>query len=133
MKSDMKHKKVALILSALIILLFVVCVGMLYFRTTHRDSMTAEIYLDGELIRQIDLSTVTSEYQFTVNDGSGGSNTITVRPGAIGITQADCPDKLCVHQGFMQNDLLPIVCLPHHLVIRIVPTDSAILTDAVTY
>lgn len=133
MKSAMKHKKTAWILSALILLLFVVCVSMLYFRTTHRDSMTAEIYLDGELIRQIDLSTVTSEYQFTVRDSSGGSNTITVRPGAIGITQADCPDKLCVHQGFMQDDLLPIVCLPHHLVIRVVPTDSVTLTDAVTY
>ena len=133
MKSDMKYKKTALILSALIILLFVVCVGMLYFRTTHHNSMTAEIYLYGKLIRQIDLTAVTSEYQFTLNDASGGSNTISVRPGAIGVTQADCPDKLCVHQGFMQDDLLPIVCLPHHLVIRIVPTDFAILTDAVTY
>lgn len=134
MNKSISYKKTAWFLSFLLLVLLAICVGMLFLRTMHRDAMTAEIYLGGELIQSIDLSRVTEEYTLSIIDpASGGSNTITVRPGSIGITQADCPDKLCVHQGFMQDDLLPIVCLPHHLVIRIVPTDSSNLTDAVTY
>ena len=32
---------------------------------------------------------------------------------------ADCPDKVCVDTGWIGNGAVPIVCLPHHLVIRI--------------
>ena len=34
--------------------------------------------------------------------------------------EADCPDQVCVRQGWVQDRTVPIVCLPHRLVIEIV-------------
>ena len=46
------------------------------------------------------------------NDGS--------KTGKIKIADASCPDKLCVNMGYISEPLMPITCLPNHLVIRIV-------------
>ena len=83
---------------------------------------------DGVLIREIDLSRVTEEYSFTVVSPDGGSNTVTVRPGAICVSDADCPDRVCVSQGWLTDQSVPIVCLPHRLSISLA---AAAETDAV--
>jgi len=79
----------------------------------------ADIYQDGRLLQSIPLHTVTEAYTFTITGDNGCENTIEVRPGSIGILSASCPDKLCVHQGFIDTSLLPITCLPNRLVIQV--------------
>lgn len=81
--------------------------------------LIAKIYQNGALIETIDLSQVTDGYSFQIDAKDGGYNTIEVRPDAIGMTDADCPDGLCVAMSFKDASLLPIVCLPHELVIEI--------------
>ncbi len=81
--------------------------------------LVARIYQDGVLIQSIPLSTVEDTYTFTVVGENGCRNEIEVRPGSIGILSADCPDKLCVNQGFINTSILPITCLPNHLVIQL--------------
>lgn len=78
----------------------------------------AEITQDGEVIRRIDLSRVARPETFTV-DGPAGTNTIEVEPGRIRVQSADCPDQICVHQGWIDNGVTPIVCLPNKLVITL--------------
>lgn len=82
-------------------------------------SLTAELYQDGVLIRELSLNKVEEPYTFTVEAQNGGFNTVEVRPGSIGIISADCPDQVCVHQGFIGSSLLPVTCLPNRLVIQI--------------
>lgn len=79
---------------------------------------TANIYLDGVCVESIDLSAVAEPYSFSVN-GPCGSNHITVEPGRICVSEADCPDQICIHQGWISDGVAPIVCLPNKLVIRI--------------
>ena len=45
--------------------------------------------------------------------------------GRIRVSQADCPDQVCVDQGWIADGTVPIVCLPHKLVIEIVGGGSA--------
>ena len=78
----------------------------------------ANIYLDGVCVRSIDLSAVTAPYSFPVETGEG-TNTVTVEPGRICVSEADCPDGVCVRMGWRSDSGAPIVCLPHRLVIRI--------------
>ena len=58
--------------------------------------------------------------------GSGKSVTaysimrILVEPGRIRVSQANCPDQVCVEMGAISDGTVPIVCLPHKLVIEIV-------------
>ena len=74
---------------------------------------------------------------FTVTGENGCVNEIEVRPGSIAIISADCPDKLCVHQGFISDSRLPITCLPNRLVIQLRPVSDSAETvaapDAVAY
>jgi hypothetical protein len=78
----------------------------------------AAVYLDGECIRRIDLDAVVLPYEFDV-ESEWGYNVIRVERGGIAVVEADCPDQICVHQGTIDNGAVPIVCMPHRLVIQI--------------
>ena len=98
----------------------------------HTGSRTlARIAVDGQVVREIDLAAVTSEASFAL-ETPGGANTIAVRPGGIRVLDADCPDQVCVNQGWLTGGQVPIVCLPHRLVITLVSGGSADALDAVT-
>lgn len=79
---------------------------------------TACIYSDGKLIKTVDLHSA-EEQSFTVNSADGGYNIITVKDGSISVTDADCPDRICVMTAPISDGIQPIVCMPHKLVIRI--------------
>lgn len=98
--------------------LFIVgCVAFLLLRGTGGGTV-AKVWLDGEIVRTIDLSAVASPYDFTV-ESELGTNTVHVEHGAISIAEADCRDQICVKQGDITTSAIPIVCMPHHLVIEI--------------
>ena len=82
------------------------------------DSRIARVELNGELLREIDLNAVTAPYEFEV-DAENGSNTVRVEHGRIAVTDADCPDKICVNTVYIENGVVPIVCLPHRLTVTI--------------
>lgn len=85
----------------------------------------------------IPLAEETESRTFTVEGDNGCVNEIEVRPGSIGIISADCPDKLCVGQGFISDTRLPITCLPNRLVIQLRPVSSGAedtaAPDIITY
>ena len=109
-------RKVICIIAVLCIVFFSLLGVVLVNRTTVAG--TACIYSNGKLIRTIDLSTA-DEQTFTVESANGGYNVITVKDGSIGVTDADCPDKICVKTEPISDGIQPIVCMPHKLVIRI--------------
>lgn len=82
----------------------------------HDRAVSAEIYSGGRLLRTIFLD---KDQEFTVEAPQGGYNTILIRGGKIAVTDADCPDGVCMGQGF-RNGGPPIVCLPNRLEIRFV-------------
>ena len=97
-----------------------------------KSGATAVIIQHGEVLREIDLSRVTEEYRFTVETGDGGVNSILVQPGRICVEEANCPDGICVMQGWLSDSALPIICMPHELVIEIKGAQSASGTDTAT-
>lgn len=105
-----------------IVVLLCVSVGIfayqVYLSNTVSDGVVAEIYLDGELVRKISLSDVDKPYTFEVEGGDGIVNVISVEKGRICVSSADCPDGLCVKQGWRSGGVTPIVCLPNRLVIN---------------
>ena len=67
----------------------------------------------------------------SVNDGNGGYNLIMINDGTVKVTDADCPDQLCVKQKQISQNGESIICLPHKLVVQIVSEEESDL-DAVT-
>ena len=56
-----------------------------------------------------------------------GHATVTIKDGKFSMTESDCPDKLCVRQGWIERGA--IVCLPNQIVVETVSKGGA---DAVT-
>ena len=90
--------------------------ALIAFLLKQSPSYTARIYQDGVLIKRLDLTNISEPYSIVV-ENDAGFNTIAVEPGRLCIVEADCPDGYCVRQGW-SNGRVPIVCLPHRLVIE---------------
>ena len=88
------------------------------------SGLIANIYMDGECVRSIDLGSLKETELFTVT-GPIGDNVIQAEPGRIRVTHADCPDQVCVHMGWLSEEsAMPIVCLPNKLVISLEDTPA---------
>lgn len=111
--------KTAKLILALLVLLAAGSAAFLVLRPAGEDHPVASITLDGRLMEEIDLTKVQEAYSFTVEGESGLTNTILVEPGRIRVDHADCPDQICVNQGFISDGTEPIVCLPNKLIIQI--------------
>ncbi len=129
-----KTSKIALLLSAILVILCFFSILILFLFPKQGRQYTAHIYVDGKLYESIPLYNITSPYSFTITTAHGHYNEIYVEQGSIRISSANCPDLLCVKQGPITNNLLPITCLPHHLVIELSPDNSsANQPDAITH
>ena len=56
---------------------------------------------------------------FTYEGVGGFTNTIVAEQGRIRVSEAGCPDQVCVNQGWISDGTVPIVCLPNKLIIEI--------------
>lgn len=81
------------------------------------DVNYVEIVQGNEILYRINLSKE-PDRTFRVEYPDGGWNDITIENSQIFISDGDCPDKTCVKTGKLRSENLPIVCLPHKLVIR---------------
>lgn len=130
MLTEQKKKQyrvfIILILAALCVAVFAVwMIGL----GRGKNARMATITYHGEVIEQIDLSSVRETRTFTVGE-PGAENTIQVSPDGIGVIAADCPDQICVGQGIRSHGPEPIVCLPHQLSIRFSENTAADQDDA---
>ncbi|MCM1190443.1 MAG: NusG domain II-containing protein [bacterium] len=132
MNEKNKTRRAAVLTGAFLLIL---CAASLWSVLSPRrpsSGCIADIYQDGKLIASIPLNDISEPHTFTVTGENGGENRVEVRPGSIGIVSADCPDKLCVRQGFVSSLGLPIVCLPNRLVIELRAADRDDI-DITTY
>lgn len=110
-----KNTKIIIIVLALLCVLGIVSFALL---KNLPSGTVAVISVDGEEYERIDLSAVKEAYDIEISTDFG-KNTVHVEPGAISVTSASCPDKVCVKQGRLSGGGVPIVCMPNRLVISI--------------
>ena len=96
----------------ILILALVCAAGLSAFllqRNADREAVIAVITVDGEEIQRVDLSRIKAAYDIPVVT-EYGSNTVHVEPGAISVTQADCPDHICAspqaQRGYRFSDAM---------------------------
>lgn len=128
------YKKTAVIISAVLLILAAASCLLLLHPQSPAEGYIAEIYQEGRLLYSIPLNQVSQPRILMIETENGGWNEIQILPGSIGVISADCPDKLCVHQGFVSDSGLPVICLPNRLVIQLRPdTTSPITPDIISY
>ena len=91
-----------------------------------KDGSYAVIKVDGKVIKTLDLNS--GETTIEVNGYQGGVNKVVINYGKVSMTEADCPDELCVKTGKISRVGETIVCLPHRVVVEIKgsPDDDSI-------
>lgn len=52
-------------------------------------------------------------------EGVGGYNELVIEGGEAYLSDADCPDKLCMKMGRISKEGQSIICLPHRVVVEI--------------
>lgn len=104
---------------ALLIGAVAVSAAVLLLQGRGTRASVARITRDGVLLEEIDLTKTQAPFSFLLEDGRG-RNLISVEQGRIRVSEADCPDQICVNQGWISDGTVPIVCLPHRLMIQIV-------------
>lgn len=82
-----------------------------------KDGSYAVIKVDGNVIKTLDLNS--GETTIEVNGYQGGVNKVVINDGKLSMTEADCPDELCVKTGKISRVGETIVCLPHRVVVEI--------------
>ncbi|MCR5707953.1 MAG: NusG domain II-containing protein [Ruminococcus sp.] len=112
-------KGVKICLAAATVIFVGAVAAMLYLRLPS-DSTWVAITQDGKTLYTFDLATFDDEQtqHIRIESPYGGYNIVEIGEGnTIRISEADCPDKTCVKTGEL-SDGVPIVCLPHKLVIK---------------
>jgi len=133
-EGEVARKNTTLLTSVFLLLLSVSSLIYLLWPRENTAGYIADIYSEGVLIKSIPLWELEESCSFLIENETGGINEIEARPGSIGILFANCPDKICVNQGFISNSSIPITCLPNRLVIQLRPaSEEERITDTVTY
>ena len=87
-----------------------------------KTGTAAEITVDGVTVATLPLNTDTT---YTVK-GVGGHNTVVVCGGKVTVTDANCPDKICVRHRAVSRAGESIICLPHRVVVTVIGTNEAV-------
>ncbi len=114
MKNINKH----IILGLLMLILISITASYLINQRYAGDNMVLEISKDGELIEQIDLSTVTNK-QIKITSQDGHYNTVEIKDGQARVKEADCPNQICVKTGWLSRPGHTSFCAPNRLMITI--------------
>ena len=99
--------------------LLIILGGFLFFRQEgEHKALQAEITVEGELCRRIELAGHKGKENIEINT-SRGRNIIQVEDESICVLEADCPDKVCVKTGRLEKAGDTAACLPHKLLLEV--------------
>ena len=112
-----KRNTIILVSAVVVVALAVVVFQMIFLK---KEGTYALVQVQQEQRYRLDLQ---KETELVVEDETG-FNKIKVKDGAIGVTEADCPDKVCVRTGYISKTGEVIACLPHELTVTISGADA---------
>ena len=112
----MKKRDIILILSVLLI----AAALFLVVELTKEDGAGVVVKVDGNKIAEYSLSE-NATYEL-----NGGTNILVIENGKAFLKDANCPDKLCVHQGKISRTGEVITCLPNKLTVTVYGAEESL-------
>ena len=116
----------------ILILIIILLAGgfwLIQYLNAGQKEAVLQIYQNGELIGEYELS---QPQTIPVTGIDDSYNLVLIEDGMVRVTDADCPDQLCMKQRSISRNGESIICLPHKLVLQIHAKEESTL-DAVTY
>lgn len=91
-------------------------IGIKYSQTENLENGVAIVTIDGEVLGQYPLDQDMTK-KIEVSDDS--YNVLVIKNGEADISEASCPDKICVDHHKISKSNQSIVCLPNKVVVTI--------------
>lgn len=110
-----KYKKEVLLVAGIFILS-----GLLLLSNQiifSRPAGKVEITVDGNVIQTLNLN---EDKEILVHGFNEGTNRVIIKDKRVCVIEASCPDKVCIHKGWIQHTGENVVCLPNHMIARII-------------
>lgn len=82
----------------------------------------AVISVAGKVVKTVKLDG--HEEQLTI-DGDSGYNIVQIEGRQVRVIESNCPDQLCVKQGWISRSPQQIVCLPNRIVVKVIHGKSS--------
>ncbi|HHY80426.1 MAG TPA: NusG domain II-containing protein [Thermoanaerobacter sp.] len=108
----------------ILIVLFVaiLSIGLLIFykvsTTQHYPHKYAAIMVDGKIYKEVSLDDVNYREEIPIVT-KYGKDVLLVKDGGVKVIYAECPDKICIKEGFIDKPGQSIICLPFRIVVEI--------------
>ncbi len=105
--------------SDIILFIIIIALGimaMIFIKHNGKSGHKVQISIDGQLVEQLSIN---EETTYKV-DTEQGENIVIIENGQVQVSEADCPDKICVNHSPIKNVGEVIICLPHKLVVEVV-------------
>lgn len=116
-RSWFRKQDILLIVCLLFVALVVLCAYTFLNRGT--DNAVCEIVYDGLPVKRVELS-----QDATFNLEQNPHVRFEIKDHAIAFIESDCPDKVCIHSGFLSRQGQMAACLPNRVSIRIVSAED---------
>lgn len=113
-------KKADFILIAVVLVVAGVMLAFLY--GGDKTGSYIQLEVDGKVVETLDLS-VDRVRQIEAADS--GTNTLVIKNGRASMTDANCPDKICVRHKEISRSGESIICLPHKVVVSVINEKSS--------
>ena len=116
--NSQKNQKLRNDIILAVVIIFIAAAGLLLFVMNKEAGSTVSVKLDGVEIASYSLS---ENVEIPIKTGKNDEhiNVLTIKDGKAFISEADCPDKICVETRAVSYVGETIICLPHKLVIEI--------------
>ena len=109
---------------ALLVLAVVASGVWIFLGKSGAENPRVVIEVDGEIFADYDMDEVKGI--IPVSTENGGENRVWVQEDLVFMDSANCPDQTCVKQGVIKDGTVPIVCLPHKVIVRIEGGESGL-------
>ena len=117
------NKSAKLILAALLLAVAASAAWIALSSSSVEDPRVV-IEVDGEVYCEYDMDEVKGI--IPISTPNGGENRVWVQDDLVFMDSANCPDQTCVKQGVIRDGTVPIVCLPHKVIVKIVGGGSGL-------
>ena len=97
-------------------LLFVLAVITLIVFLTRQAGAEVVVCVDGQEVAAFPLDVDTT---YEIEGAGGGRNLLVIEGGQAYLSDASCPDLLCVHMGKISRAGQSIICLPNKVTVEI--------------
>ena len=123
-----KKKNDVILIGGLLVAALGLYLGISFFQGTGTQNPEAVVSIDGMEYGRFPLDMEITE-KIELPDGS--YNVLVIKEGKADVTEASCPDGICVNHRAVSRQNQSITCLPNKLVVEIKNGEASDL-DAVT-